>query len=231
MVDINTIIFDLDGCLVDSEPYTLEALASEFRKLGASDITASYIGDRFLGIGLQVICDHVKDTTGIQCPADFSSRVENHLFEQYRQKQLPTIDGVFALLDQLQRSSIKTGIATGGSIRRMNETLAVSALANYFVGTAFSADEVKFGKPAPDLFLYAADKMQVLPQHCLVLEDSPHGVEGAVRAGMKAVGFVGGSHLNDKRESHSDLLREAGASCVVSDLSQLPMQLARIIQQ
>jgi beta-phosphoglucomutase-like phosphatase (HAD superfamily) len=88
------------------------------------------------------------------------------------------------------------------------------------VNQAFSADLVSRGKPAPDIFLLAAEKLGVAPQNCAVLEDSPHGIKGAVEAGMRAVGFVGGSHLAGRRADHAEILRAAGADHVISHLSE-----------
>jgi len=162
-----------------------------------------------------VILDWAAERAGYPLPDDFAARFEARLLASYRDG-LTVIDGVPDLLDRLAREGIACAIATGGSVRRMNETLRLSGLAARFEGCAFSADEVAHGKPAPDLFELAAQRLGVPQDACVVLEDSPHGIEGAKRAGMRAIGFTGGAHLDGQRDAHADLLRAKGADAVLS---------------
>jgi HAD superfamily hydrolase (TIGR01509 family) len=218
--ETKAVIFDLDGCLVDSEPFCFDAILVETQQLGISSINTDDIRTQFLGMSMTVICQYLSDLSGRKCPEDFVDRVENRLFKIY-QTGLKRIDGALDLIDLLNEASIRTAIATGGSIRRMTQTLAYSGLSDRFKRTAFSAEEVEFGKPAPDLFLYAAQKLGVSPENCLVLEDSPHGITAALAARMGAVGFVGGSHLAKIRDQHAEKLRSAGVEMVLTDLIQL----------
>lgn len=211
------VIFDLDGCLVDSERLAINAIADEVQAMGATQSSFEDIRSRFLGVSMTVICQHFSAQTGDVCAEDFVDRVETRLFALYRE-QLQQIDGVEELLSALRVRGISLAIATGGSIRRMHETLAAAGLSAWFEGTGFSADQVVHGKPAPDLFELAAREIGVPVEDCIVLEDSPHGVEGALAAGMQAIGFVGGSHLDDMRDSHAELLRSKGAFRVEQDL-------------
>lgn len=215
---MKAVIFDLDGCLVDSEPHALEAIAAEMRALGVKDASAEEIGARFLGVSLSVIHAYVAERSGRPTPADFTARFEGRLFEVY-QTELRQIAGAEALLQALQAAGVQMAIATGGSLKRLGVTLQTSGLARYFEGRAFSADQVARGKPAPDLFELAARELGVSPADCVVLEDSPHGVEGALAAGMQAVGFVGGSHLDGRRAAHAALLSAKGAREVLSDMA------------
>ncbi|WP_299289925.1 HAD family phosphatase [uncultured Paracoccus sp.] len=211
-------IFDLDGVLVDSEPLSLGLLAEEMRALGIADATPGEVGRQFLGVALPVIRAYVADRLGRPVPDAFVERFEDRLLALYPER-LRVIDGVPDLLDRLQAAGIGMAIATGGSLRRMGETLRVSGLERWFQGRAFSADQVAQGKPAPDLFLLAADRLGVAPADCVVLEDSPHGVTGALRARARAVGFVGGTHLALRREDHAALLRAKGAAPVLDDMT------------
>ena len=129
--------------------------------------------------------------------------------------------GAQDLLRNLQSRDVAMAIATGGSLSRMAGTLKIAGLAPWFDGTAFSAQEVTRGKPAPDLFNLALDRLQIQPADCVVLEDSPHGIKGALAAGIPAIGFVGGSHLNATRDAHAALLRTAGAVDVFDDLREV----------
>ena len=212
------VIFDLDGVLVDSEPLSLGVLADEMRALGIADATPEEVGRQFLGVSLPVIRAYVADRLGRPVPETFVERFEDQLLAIYPEK-LQVIDGVPALLDQLQDAGIGMAIATGGSLRRMGETLRVSGLDRWFQGRAFSADQVAQGKPAPDLFLLAARELGVDPKDCVILEDSPHGVTGALRAGARAVGFTGGSHLDLSRAEHAALMCGKGAAPVLDSMT------------
>lgn len=214
------VIFDLDGCLVDSEPLSIGAIVEEVHAMGRPEVTFEDIRGRFLGVSMGVICEELTGPTTRKAQQDFVDRVEARLFKAY-EKKLKTISGVVDLLSTLQSHGIAIAVATGGSIRRMNETLKVSSLAPWFEGTAFSSDQVDNGKPAPDLFLHAASELRVPANFCLVLEDSPHGVQGAVSAGMCAIGFLGGSHLDGIHETHAKLLISKGAETVLTSMSSV----------
>jgi beta-phosphoglucomutase-like phosphatase (HAD superfamily) len=214
------VIFDLDGCLVDSEPLVIAAIADEVRKMGIADVSDNDIGARFLGVSMRDICEQLAQSGAVVSTDDFVDRVEAELFKVYR-KKLRRIEGALEMLKALVDADFAIAIATGGSIRRMNETLERSELYCWFANVAFSADQVENGKPAPDLFLLAAQQLGVAAKDCVVLEDSPHGVKGAIAAGMQVIGFVGGSHLEGRREAHSELLQQAGAGAVFSHLTDV----------
>jgi len=221
------VIFDLDGCLVDSEPLSLEAIAREMRLLGIADATAGEIGDRFLGVAMPVISQHVAGRLGRPVPQEFATRVEDQLLATYT-RDLRRIDGAARLLEALAGQGRAMAVATGGSLRRMRCTLDLSGLAGWFDGTACSAEEVILGKPAPDLFQLALRRLGLMPSDCVVLEDSPHGVQGALAAGIAAIGFVGGSHLDGRRDSHAAVLRDAGATAVFERLADVESYLCSL---
>ena len=221
--EVQAVIFDLDGCLVDSEPISLEALVAQMHAYGLNEVTAEGVRDRYLGVSLAKIYTDIRDRLDVSAK-EFVDGVEERIFIAYH-TQLRKIDRVVDLLHDLESSSIKVAIATGSSERRLEKTLELSGLKRYFLHKAFSADQVINGKPAPDLFLFAAKNLSVLPEHCAVLEDSPHGIKGAVDAGMKAVGFVGGSHLAGYQDAHRETLRQAGAVAVLDSLFDSYMTL------
>lgn len=214
------VIFDMDGCLVDSEPLCLSAIAGEMRALGLKDITAHDIGERFLGVAMSKIESYAAESLGRDLPPGFATRIEDKLIQRYH-AELTRILGAEALLSRLALEGFTLGLATGASVRRMCSTLKISQLAHHFGQRAVSAEHVAAGKPAPDIFVEAAKRMDLDPSACLVVEDSPHGVAGAVRAGMAPIGFVGGSHLKGREEEHSKTLIEAGATRVFQDLDAL----------
>ena len=214
---IEAVIFDLDGCLVDSEPHALEAIAAEMRAEGIVEARADEIGRDYLGVSMTDLCRDIARRLGREVPGDFVERVETRLFEVY-ERRLRRIEGALGLLDRLEAAGVARAIATGGSIRRMIGTLRIGGLSERFEGRAFSAERVARGKPAPDVFLLAAEGLGVSPERCAVLEDSPHGIAGAFAAGMRPVGFVGGSHLDPIRDVHRSRLIDAGAVEVVESL-------------
>jgi len=230
MPPVRGVIFDLDGCLVDSEPLSLEAIASEMRRLGIEDATAQEIGDKFLGVAMPVIAEYVSDRLGAPVPNNFAERVETQLLATY-QADLRQISGAPELLGGLSAQGRAMAIATGGSLKRMAATLEMSGLADWFAGTASSAAEVAQGKPAPDLFLLALERLKLTPADCVVLEDSPHGVKGALAAGIPAIGFVGGSHLEGKRDTHAAILRDAGATHIFERLEDVGRHILTGIEE
>lgn len=220
MATTRLVIFDLDGCLVDSEPLALEAIAAEMRALGIADAVWTDLRADFLGVTLAVVGRYVESRLGRPCPADFAENFYRRLYAFYA-AGLPIIAGVTDLLDRLQADGLAIAIATGGSVERMTRSLERTGLDRYFSGRAFSADEVARGKPAPDLVLHVAHRLGVAAEACAVVEDSPHGIIGAVAAGMRAIGFAAGSHLDGIRDWQAARLREAGAEVVVRDAAAL----------
>lgn len=219
MTDIRAVIFDMDGCLVDSETMSLQVLAQEMATEGVHR-TTDELRRQYLGVSIQAIVAHIAKATDREMLPDFAQRFEDRLLSRY-DTELRNIEGIEAVLDALRAENILVAIATGSSVHRLGVTMRVSGLSRYFTGRAFSADQVKNGKPAPDLFLLAAESLSVPPEACAVMEDSPHGVTGAVAAGMRAIGFVGGSHLDGMRTEQADRLRAAGAALVLSDLTTM----------
>ncbi len=123
--------------------------------------------------------------------------------------------GIEALLAGLP---VPRCVASNGHLPRVRERLALTGLLPLFDPHVFSATQVAAGKPAPDLFLHAARELAVAPSECLVVEDSPAGVEAALAARMPVVGFCGGSHCPG---DHADRLLAAGCSAVFGQMAEL----------
>lgn len=214
------VIFDMDGCLVDSEPLCLRAISDEMLTLGVRDVTPAEIGARFLGVSMAKIESYAAERLGHAVPPGFATRIEDKLIRRYPD-DLVQIEGADLFLRQLTLKGRVVGLATGASVRRMCSTLEISELADHFGSRAVSVEYVNAGKPAPDIFLEAAKRMNLNPSACLVVEDSPHGIVGAVQAGMSSVGFVGGSHLKGREKEHAQTLIEAGAARIFHDFYEL----------
>ena len=135
------VIFDMDGCLVDSEPLCLETIAAEMRALGVSEATPEMVRDRFLGVGLGEIARFVSQRSKAFFPQDFACHVEATLQDRYA-SDLKVIPGVIPLLKRLEALGIQCAIATGASMKRMNLTLDISGLSSFFEGKALCVEDV-----------------------------------------------------------------------------------------
>jgi len=131
-------------------------------------------------------------------------------------RELKPVRGVS---EALARLSNRKCVASSSLPDRLAHTLGLTGLAEWFGTAVFSASMVTRGKPAPDLFLYAAQQMRTAPSRCLVIEDSAPGILAAKTAGMTAFGFTGASHC---RPGHAQRLSAAGADLVFSDMRELP---------
>lgn len=127
--------------------------------------------------------------------------------------------GIEAALDALDRAGVTTCVASSGSPEKIRHTLGLTGLWSRFEGRIFSAVEVENGKPAPDLFLHAAASLGAEPARCVVVEDSPAGLQGALAAGMRAIAYAGGLVPLTR-------LSLPGVT-VISDMRELPVELLR----
>jgi HAD superfamily hydrolase (TIGR01509 family) len=116
-------------------------------------------------------------------------------------------------------------VASSGTPEKMRFTLGHTGLLPFFAPNLFSASMVARGKPAPDLFLYAARAMKAAPAACVVVEDATAGIAAARAAGMRVLGFTGGSHC---RDGYRTMLEVAGASIVFNQMADLAHHLKRI---
>jgi HAD superfamily hydrolase (TIGR01509 family) len=151
---------------------------------------------------------------GRKLPADFAGTVASATLSRFRVELRATKHAAYAL-SWLRGPKC---VASSSSIDRIRVSLETTDLIRFFEPNLFSASEVRNGKPAPDLLLHAAGKMRVGPAECIVVEDSSVGVAAGVAAGMRVIGFVGGSHAGGKLGNH---LRAADASAVISDMRAL----------
>jgi HAD superfamily hydrolase (TIGR01509 family) len=186
------VIFDCDGVLVDSEPIALSVLAEMLERQGLK-LDGAAVSDRFLGRSLGAVTAIVREEFDIRLPDDFAAIMRRRLFERY-DTELCAIDGIRLVLDALDEAGVAVCVASSSLPERIEKSLSVTGLLSRFAPRIFSASMVKAGKPAPDLFLHAARQLGFAPAHCLVIEDSPAGIEAAKAAGMRVFAFGGGGH-------------------------------------
>ncbi len=219
---VELVIFDFDGVVADSEVISLstlrDALAGLDIALSLEDVRAN-----FLGRSLATISAHVKVARPGADLEAFAGAWQSDLFDQFREHLAP-VNHVGALLEGLEGRNIARCIASSSTFERLGIALEAIGYSDRF-DHVFSAEQVRRGKPSPDLFLHAAETLSTAPARCLVIEDSPFGIEAAKAAGMRSVGFVGGTHLRGMESTHGSLLRDHGAEAILPSFEPLAAQL------
>ncbi|NUK75738.1 HAD family hydrolase [Streptomyces lunaelactis] len=183
------VIFDNDGVLVDSEPISNTILAGYLTELGHPTSYEESLRD-YMGAAVHRIHDLVRERTGQALPADFDDTLHARVFAAF-ERELAAVDGVTEVLEKLVADGVPYCVASSGSHERIRVAHRKTGLDRWFEDrTVFSAEDVGRGKPAPDLFLHAAERMGVAPERCVVVEDSPLGVAAARAARMDVYAFT-----------------------------------------
>lgn len=205
------IIFDCDGVLVDSELLSCRCLSETLSEFGIALSPAQAL-ELFLGRSTAAIEQHYRER-GQAVPAGFLTRLKSHVLTTFAGALQP-IAGIDAVLSGLRQPFC---VASSSDLDRVSLSLEVTGLAAHFGERLYTAQMVRRGKPAPDLFLYAAERMGAQPSRTLVIEDSASGVQAAKAAGMTAWGFTGGGHYRD-RDGRA-ILSAAGADRVFARMT------------
>lgn len=211
------VIFDCDGVLVDSEMLSARTLSAALAAIGFPLSPADCI-DRYTGISSRSMVRLIEAEWGRALPPEFLDDVRAADAAAYR-AELQPIPGAREVLHAL---ALPRCVASSGRLVKMRLTLGLTGLLAFVEPNLFSAEMVAHGKPAPDLFLFAAQRMGFAPAACIVVEDSLAGVQAGLAAGMRVLGFAGGSHV---RPADAAALRQAGA-VVFDRMTELPALLA-----
>ncbi|MFE9878415.1 HAD family hydrolase [Streptomyces sp. NPDC005784] len=204
------IIFDNDGVLVDSEPISNTLLAAYLTELGHPTSYEDSLRD-YMGSAMHRIHDLVLERTGERLPDDFDDVFHARVFTAF-ERELKPVPGAGQVLEKLAADGVPYCVASSGSHERIRVGHRTTGLDRWFDDSRiFSSQDVGRGKPAPDLFLHAAERMGVRPEKCAVVEDSPLGVRAANAAGMDVYGFTAMTPPD----------RLAGATQLFSDMGQL----------
>lgn len=210
------LIFDCDGVLVDSEHLACVVESDYLTSLGMP-VSVDEIASRFVGMSLKDMTALLSQQFGALTPPDFADELTRRTLARF-EAELTEIAGVRAAIEAL---ALPRCVASSSSPARIAGSLTMTGLIDLFEPAhIFSTSMVARGKPAPDIFLHAAREMSAAPAQCLVIEDSVAGLTGAVAAGMRTIGFTGGTHVRDKTE-HGQRLKEAGATRVIDDMRAL----------
>jgi HAD superfamily hydrolase (TIGR01509 family) len=207
------IIFDCDGVLVDSDRISLRIQVEGITALGLPTTYEDCVRD-FLGLGMPATLRILAERLGRPLPKGWAKELDTAVREAFRRELCP-VAGVIVALDGIE---LPTCVASSGSQEKMRLTLGLTGLRERFVGRIFSADEVERGKPASDLFLFAAERIAAAPEDCMVVEDSPFGAAAARAAGMTALGYA--------PEGDGAALAREGAT-VFTSMAELPALIAR----
>jgi HAD superfamily hydrolase (TIGR01509 family) len=214
---LQLVIFDCDGVLVDSETLASELEVERFAELGMP-MTAAEISERFLGRSITYVNAAIAEQLGGPLPADRQGYWERRYLELMTARLRP-IPGV---AEALERIALPVCVASSSGPESIAFKLSLCGLADRFGDRIFSATQVRHGKPAPDLFLLAADRLNVDPARCAVIEDSPVGVQAGRAAGMRTFAYAASESVARDR-------LDGEATIVFDDMRQLPELLKRSV--
>lgn len=215
------VIYDCDGTLIDSETLYSEVSLVLCHEIGLTQWTLEDYNAHLVGIPLVDGFKVIESVLGRPLPPDFESRIEDGVAARL-EAELRALPGVHEALSMLAG---RRCVASSTSLAPLRRNLGLAGLLDLFDPHVFSASQVARGKPAPDVFLFAAAQMGAEPARCLVLEDSVPGVQAARAAGMQVAGFTGTAH--DKQLVRERLLA-AGAAAVIDDYRDWPREAARL---
>jgi len=216
---IELVIFDCDGVLVDSEPLSVRVLLQMLADAGVT-LGAEEAYEAFLGRSLASVCEILERGHGVAVSDAALARMRRDLNAAIS-RELQPIPGIRQTLARLDKPVC---VASSSQVERIRLSLEVTGLTSFFHDRVFSATMVAHGKPAPDLFLFAARQMHTAPQDCIVIEDSPAGISAALEAGMRVLAFAGGSHA--RSAAHRDKLKALQPHGLFDDMHDLPALLA-----
>jgi len=210
------VIFDCDGVLVDTEAVSNAVMSASLAHYGYR-ISADESRLRFVGRTIESVQAQVEAEIGRPLDADWPHRVRMETEAAFDQGVQP-IAGVEVAIKAVSAAGLTYCVASSGKFSKMRKSLGRAGLLRTFEHVLFSAEQVQRGKPAPDLFLFAADRMGVAPADCVVIEDSVPGVQAGLAAGMRVLAYAG-----DPMSVKSGLL-DTGASAFY-DMIELPSLL------
>ncbi|WP_419410566.1 HAD family hydrolase [Primorskyibacter sp. 2E107] len=214
-------IFDCDGVLVDSEPISLAITLDQLAALKCP-MTEQEGYDQLLGKSAASNAAWLREACGVELTEAQIDEMREALYTRFR-ADLEPIPGV---LDAIRALPWPACVASSSQPDRIHLSLALTGLSELLEPFVYSATMVENGKPAPDLFLYAAQQRGVPPERCIVVEDSPAGVTAAKAAGMRVIGFTGGSHAGPA--NLHDKLAKLAPDAIIATMRDLPQQIEKL---
>lgn len=219
------LIYDFDGVIADSEVLVNSAMAEGVTRLGlpmtAEQSIATYLGMRWPEVVART--GVLLTERGLAPPENFGDTLKANIHRRFK-AELTEVPGARAAIRQL--AHLPHAIASSSSADRLAECLEALVLADDFGAHVYSAELVTNGKPAPDIFLFAAERLNARPADCIVIEDSPGGIRAARAAGMTAIGLHAAAHL---MPGHDVRLRDAGAHFIARDWDAARAAIAALL--
>ncbi len=213
--DLQLVIFDCDGVLVDSEAISNGVLARLLTEEGMPTTLAEARRD-YQGLMLSEVFERAQQKLGRSLERDWLTRFERERAEEFRRDLRPVLAAA-EVVERVCTAGVAVCVASQGKLEKTRLSLEITGLRRLFADDAlFSAYSVARGKPHPDLFLHAAAVMGANPSNSVVVEDTPSGVTAGVAAGMRVFGYTA--------DSDEQALRQAGAE-VFEGLDELPTLL------
>lgn len=217
---VQAVIFDMDGVLVDSEPLYVAVNQEMFTHFGIALSREEH--QKFVGIPSTAMWRALREQFTLSPSVDDLVQRETEGFVQ-KIEQLPRLDpiaGIVPLLDRLHHAGVRLAIASS-SIRRIVDLMTAKAGIQTYFDAIVSGDAVTRGKPDPEIFLTAAERLHTAPERSLVIEDSPHGVAAANRAGMRCVGFLNPNSGNQDLSRADLLIHDFSAETIAQIMTML----------
>ncbi len=214
------VIFDCDGVLIDSEAISMDVDMALLAQNGIH-LSVADMHHRFVGATFEDMVRQVEIEFGTTLPTDLSARKDDLMLDLYR-RELKPVTGV---LPMLQTLGLPKSIGTNGPRHRALEALKITGLEPFFGDRLTTFEDVKFGKPAPDIYALAAFRAGFAPGKCVVVEDSVTGATAALAAGCHVIGFTGVAH---DAASKVNALKQLGVSSIINDMATLRGTIAAI---
>jgi len=216
---LRAVIFDMDGVIIDSQPYHFAVEEAMCREIGIEVSTEE--SHSFVGMAGEKVWDYLKNKFGLQKSIEELMAFENKARIKYFSslENIRPIPGIVDLLEEINEHTIKTALASSSSIEVINIFISKLGLAHYFQHI-ISGNSVASGKPDPDIFIHTAQALQEAAADCVVIEDSANGVRAAKAAGMKCIGFCN-ADSGDQDLSLADI--------VVDDFTKLTVLIIKAL--
>jgi beta-phosphoglucomutase-like phosphatase (HAD superfamily) len=221
---ISAVIFDCDGVLVDSEVLALEVELAILAEQGLNFERDDYV-TRFMGLSHEAFHAVIDEEAKQRLGRSISDDIRDEMARRLRQTMIARLTEVPGANEAVAGTPLLKAVASSSTKEGLERKLRQVGLWPHFEPHVYSADHVANAKPAPDLFLLAAEQLGVRPAECLVLEDSVNGVVAARAAGMRVWGFLGGGHVHDGLGGR---LMAAGAERLVRDWPEAAALLAAL---
>ncbi|MFN9537350.1 MAG: HAD family hydrolase [Pseudanabaena sp.] len=212
MSNLELVIFDCDGVLVDSEIIVNRVFAETLTEAGFA-ITYEEVSQKFVGLSFASCLEMIEQIFGRPVPTEWLALSKEREIAALKQ-ELQATEGIADVLKEL---TLPKCVASNSSPRHIDLVLDLTGLLDHFNGKLYSCHHVDRPKPFPDVYLHAASQMGYAPESCVVIEDSVAGVKAGYAAGMRVLGYA----PSDRHSSYHESLLAAGAKLVFDDMRQL----------